>query len=258
MNLPLYVIAQFIVLLLVIGLMSSVFVGLSKTLRRIQTPAIQRDRLLHYTLTVLLGWLLILALTPVIGLGPLESAPALLLLILFFLPTGLLLSLFAWPAVRRLLLLVDGRWLIRIQGFRIITELMLWMGYLAGFAPLQMTFGWLNYDIIVGLSAIMGSYVFFLRGPRRPEIIIWNTFGLVSLLYWLFIAMASLPDDHWQLFRTHIDSSFLLEVPFVWLIGFVYPLAVWMHVGSVGQLFINRKKKEHRFQSFSKHIKKKI
>jgi len=256
MHLPIYAIGQLIVILLAGGLVSSIYVGLNKTLRRVKTPPIKRERLLHSTLALLLGWLLVLALIPLLGLLKPDQRAVSAILGLFFFPTIGLILLSYLPYFRNLLLFTDGRWLIRIQGFRIITELLFWMGLKAGFVPMQMTFNWLNYDIIVGLSALLGSQVFFMRGPRKPEIIIWNTFGIISALYLIVISLASLPDPHWQLFRTPTDSRFLLEVPYIWLIGFLYPLAIAMHVSSIRQLFINKKDIRKRFQRLSRRMRK--
>lgn len=256
MQLPVYAIGQLIVILLAAGLVSSIYVGLNKTLRRVKTPPWKRERLLQSTLALLLGWLLFLAILPILEVLQPEGNNTEMMLSLFFIPTaGFILFSFA-PSLRNLLLFIDGRWLIRIQGFRIITELLFWMGFKAGFIPMQMTFHWLNYDIIVGLSALLGSQVFFVRGPRRLEIIIWNTFGIISALYLIIIALTSLPDPQWQLFQTHVDGRFLLEVPFIWLVGFVYPLAIAVHVCSVQQLFLRPGRQKEIFQRLAKRMRK--
>jgi hypothetical protein len=69
-------------------------------------------------------------------------------------------------------------------------ELFLWLGYRAGFVPLQMTFEWLNYDIIVGLTAPMAGFSFFgRRRYHRFQAILWNIFGMALLANIVLIVM---------------------------------------------------------------------
>ena len=45
-------------------------------------------------------------------------------------------------------------WLIGLQSFRMVVEILLHQGYLAGFVPPQMTWEGRNWDILTGLTAI--------------------------------------------------------------------------------------------------------
>ena len=120
-------------------------------------------------------------------------------------------------------------------------ELLLWLGFLGGFIPVQMTFEWLNYDIIVGITAIMASYVFFFKGRiRKPEAILWNSFGIILLINVPIIGILSAPSPI-QVFLNLPDSSFVFNVPFIWIPGFIVPFALAMHLFSLKQLLtINR------------------
>jgi hypothetical protein len=256
MNLPVYVIGQLITLVLVAGLLSTIYVAFSKLLQQRAYPSIQQKKFLSTLFIFLLAWLFILGFLSLFSFFHLPiSAPVLLLLILVI-PTTVFFFCSLLPFSKQLLQRIDGRWLIRIQGFRIITELLFWIGFKAGFVPMQMTFYGFNYDIIVGLSAILGSQVFFMGQARKPEIVIWNSFGLISILYLVIISAASLPHPGWQLFAGPADSQFLLEAPYVWLMGFVYPMAIVLHIASIRQAFINPDRKEEAFSGFSTRIRR--
>ncbi|MEN0006204.1 MAG: hypothetical protein AAF798_18785, partial [Bacteroidota bacterium] len=177
-----YLICQIGIILLTFGLVSTLLFGLRHAFFQLQIPAPRRDQLIRLTAMSVLLWLAILALLAFNGFFtasantlkrmPFVFAPPLLLI--FFLLNNRSFSL--------LLRAIPERWLILVQSFRILMELLLWLGFLGGFIPIQMTFEWLNYDIIVGITAIMAGYVFFFRGRvRRPEAILWNLFGIILL-----------------------------------------------------------------------------
>lgn len=238
MSLPIYVIGQLIIILLTIGLLSSIYVGLNKIAPTSNINNKQKEsRTVHYTMTLIMGWLLLLLLLSLFGYFTDPKNLLRILLAIFFIPTLVFIFIAQVPHFKTLLAATDGRWLIRIQGFRIITELLYWLGYKAGFVPPQMTFHWLNYDIIVGLSALLASQVFFMGKTRKLEILLWNTFGLISVLYIVTISFASLPDTDFQLFRTFTNSQFITEIPYIWIIGFAYPFAIAMHIYSIRQAF---------------------
>ena len=119
-----------------------------------------------------------------------------------------------------------------------MVEILLWLGYLGGFVPPQMTFEWLNYDIIAGLTAILAGRVFFSNGRiRRTEAIIWNIFGIVLLINILLIAALSTPSP-FQLFYIEPENTFVAYFPFIWIPGFFVPFALSMHLFSLKQLWM--------------------
>jgi len=110
------------------------------------------------------------------------------------------------------------------------------MGMLANFVPFQMTFTGFNYDIIVGITAILGGMVFFGKGRlRRFEAIIWNIFGILLLLFIVGISAVSAPGPL-QIFTNEPANRMIAFVPFIWLPGFVVPFALAMHLFSLKQL----------------------
>lgn len=142
----------------------------------------------------------------------------------------------------RLLKLIPPAWLIFIQVFRLLLDLTLWLGYKGNFMPVQLTFEWLNQDIIVGLTAVFAATLFFGRNRfLRREAILWNFFGILLLFNLSTVLFFSFPAA-WQVFKTLPDSSFVTDIPFIWIPGFLLPFAMAMHLFSLRQVFSLRGK----------------
>jgi hypothetical protein len=255
MNFPIYVIGQLVIVLLIVGVVSSIYVALSKVFQQMKLSRIDREKRLHLILSFLFAWLLLLLLLSPSIQDWLPIGSGTLMSILFFTATVLLIIISFARIFNKALRIIDGRWLVRIQGLRIVTELLFWLGFKAGFVPIQMTFSWLNYDIIVGLSALIASQVFFMRRVRKTELFVWNLFGIVSISYLIFIAIASLPDASLQLFRSAVSSEFLMQAPFIWLLGFIYPFFILMHICSLRQLFFINAQAAPAFSPFPNRLK---
>ncbi len=230
---PLLLIGQLITLLMAAGLLGTLYTALRRAMKRLRQPSLQQRKASGFAVAALLIWMLIsgvLAELPVFG----GAGRAMLL----FLPPALIsATLLGFRFFRALLIAIPPNWLVKVQGVRIVLNLLLWMGYEGRYVPPQLTFLWFNYDIVVGVSALMGSFAFFAGNRmRRPEALLWNVFGLFSLLYLVLIGLISLPDANWQLFKTVPDSSFLLQTAFVPLLSFVLPFCFAMHLYSIWQM----------------------
>jgi hypothetical protein len=132
-------------------------------------------------------------------------------------------------------------WLLGVQSFRILSESLFWIGYLAGFVPVQMTFAGLNQDILVGLTAPMAAWVFFGHHRfRKVEALVWNIFGLISLGLSSFVAVISLPSS-FRVFTQDPSSLFLGYFPFIWWIGVLVPLGIGFHLLSIRQVLTSKR-----------------
>ncbi len=232
----LFLLGQLIITLLTLGVLSSLYYGFSHAFHRLHLPAVQREKLLQFIITGMVFWLAILAVLAYMGYFYEPRTTFLRLLLAFGLPAAISILLLFSRFFALILRVLPIRWLAYFQSCRIITELFFWMGVKGGFVPVQMTFEWLNYDIIVGITALMAGYVFFSRGRyRRFEGILWNTFGIASLANMLIISHFSLPGPY-RAFVTVPDSAFLTLTPFIWLPGFIFPLALAAHVYSLKEL----------------------
>ena len=138
-------------------------------------------------------------------------------------------------------------WPIYLQSFRFPLEVILWLGFLGGSIPFQMTFEGFNFDIIVGLTAYMAGFLFFGRNRyRRLEAIIWNIFGLVLLVNIVSIAIVSTPSP-FRIFMNEPANRIVAYFPFIWIPGFLVPLAFALHVFSLKQLIMMSKISRRKF-----------
>ncbi|HKK77425.1 MAG TPA: hypothetical protein VJ953_20265 [Saprospiraceae bacterium] len=248
MQSTIFFITQIMLILLVFGLISTLRYGLRYAYTRLSIPLdFQRKQLWigGGGLLLWLGGLAILAGTGIFA--ELDRTPPLLFYVLLP-PLLFFWGLLFWPPFRRLLKLIPKTWLFYAQTYRILTDLILWLGYLAYFVPKQLTFLWLNQDYTVGLTAIVAGMIFFGRGQNRKfEGIIWNVFGIILLFNQVFLGYISLPMPD-PVMNTGIDSIFLTRFPFIWLWGFTIPLGFGLHVASLYQiLFLNQPGRRRRF-----------
>lgn len=232
-----------ILVILVIGVVQSILFGLGFALRRLHIPTPEIQKLKWYVGLGLGIWLLILALLAWRGTFlNFEASPPRMLLVLLPLP---LLALILLRSRFFLLCLkaLPPRWLFFSQTYRVFLELLLWLGFTIGMVPSHLTFAGFNFDIVVGLTAIPAGLLFFRKGRwLRFEAMVWNTFGLLLLLYNSFILLISLPYS-FQVFDIQPSNSFMTQFPFIWIPGFLTPLALALHLFSLRQQFIFRPKR---------------
>lgn len=232
-------ITQVVFVLLTFGIIGVLLWGLKQIFIKMEVPSEKRNSLLHYILLGILFWLAFLGVLAHLGFFQnFEVLPPRIFVWAVFPTIVLMVILWRSKNFTTILLHIPLSWLVYFQAFRIIVEIILWMGLKAGFVPFQMTFeGW-NYDIIVGITAITGGMVFFKKNRiRRFEAIIWNVFGILLLLNIVAIAAMSTPSPL-RVFPNEPANTFIAFVPFIWLPGFVVPVALAFHLFSLKQLFL--------------------
>jgi len=124
-------------------------------------------------------------------------------------------------------------WLTLIQGFRIVVEIILWLGAEGGFVPPQMTFEGLNFDILSGILAIPVAFLVFKRRVLPTWVgLVYHLIGLALLPTIITVAILSLP-----VFGVFTPPNlFVSELPFVWLPAFVVPFALALHLFALRKL----------------------
>ncbi|MEY3442949.1 MAG: hypothetical protein RLZZ519_1230 [Bacteroidota bacterium] len=124
--------------------------------------------------------------------------------------------------------------LIYLQTFRILVEVVLWLQFRDGNCPEQMTFEGSNFDIIAGITAPIVGWLAF-GGGRENRIlaIVWNFIGMGLLLNVVVTAILSIP----QIGVFTPPNYMVAYWPMVWLPGFVAPFAMMLHLFSLRQLF---------------------
>ena len=235
---PLTVIAQLLLVVVVGLLISCIHYGLEYSFKKRDIEQPRRKKLLTYIAIAISCWLAFLAGLSLIGFFTKFDAIPPRFLLAIIPPFVLVVYLTYSKSFGNILRVLPPAWLIYVQSFRIIVELILWLCYKIGLIPFQMTFEGFNYDIIVGITALMAGYVFFLRGRyRRLEIFIWNIFGIALLLNIVTIAILSTPTP-FRVFMNEPPNTLVFYFPFIWLPGFIVPFALAMHLFSIRQLFL--------------------
>ncbi len=231
-----YLIGQLIIVLLTFGLISALLYGLTRALAQLGAGIMRQRTFVGFVMAGLLIWLAITALLAFSGyFRDYSNFPPKIYWALAP-PTAVAIVLAFSRSVGKLLRVIPMGWLIYIQSFRLITELFFWMGYRGGYVPQQLTFEWLNYDIIVGLTAPMAGYVFFaVRRFQRFEAILWNVFGIALLANVVFLGTLSTPSPY-RVFMNDPPNTFIAEFPFVWIPAFIMPFALAMHLFSLRQV----------------------
>lgn len=130
-------------------------------------------------------------------------------------------------------------WLIYIQGFRIVMELILYQLAESGVIHQRMTFEGSNFDIIAGISALAVGWMAQQNKISKGGLIAWNIFGIGLLLNIVIMAALSTPYA-FSIFKDAPVNTVVFYFPFIWLPGFVAPYALAMHVFCIKKL-IERK-----------------
>jgi len=120
-------------------------------------------------------------------------------------------------------------WLIGYQAFRIPVEIFLHLGYLAGFVPVQMTWGGRNFDVLTGLAAIPIAWLAHRHALPKWAAYVWNIVGFALLLNIMSIAFLSFPTPLRQ-FHNDPANVFVTQIPFVWLPTILVPAAWFGHI----------------------------
>jgi hypothetical protein len=149
---------------------------------------------------------------------------------------GGLLLLFYSRQMRALLAATPLQWPIYLQSFRIVMEIILWLLFVQHRAPVLMTFEGRNVDILVGLTAIPVGYFCFVRKSWPRQVALWwNVIGVLVLLNVVVHAQLATPSP-FRVFVTDPPVTFIGDWPYIWLPGFLVPLAWLMHAASIIQL----------------------
>lgn len=145
----------------------------------------------------------------------------------------LIWALLISKTTKQILQLVPAQAIINLQVFRVIVEILLWMLFIQNLLPIQMTFEGLNFDILAGITAPLIAYFGIVKNkwPSRL-IIVWNMVSLGLLLNIVIIAILSFPTT-FRYFMNEPANAIVATFPFVWLPGFLVPLAYGLHFLSI-------------------------
>lgn len=146
------------------------------------------------------------------------------------------LTLASLPATGRLLDAARADWLVSLQAFRLPLELILHGLFVAGALPRHLTYAGSNFDIATGVLALGVGYLMHKGRAPRWLVVGFNTLGLALLFTIVGMALLSAPTPM-QVFTDPPMFTLPFHVPYVWLPGYLVPLALLLHLLSLRQLW---------------------
>lgn len=187
----------------------------------------------------LLGWLLFLAILSQTGfLNQWQIMPPRLLMVVI--PPLIAVLLFCLSEkANKIIENMPQEALTGIQSFRIVMELILFWRYIKNIIPVQMTFEGRNCDLLSGISAIPVAYFIYRKQFGKMKILIWNITCLLLLANIVITAFLSVPTPL-RMFINEPSNTIIAYYPFVWLPGFVVPVAYTLHFLSIKKCLLHK------------------
>ena len=204
-------------------------------------PKLQQRKVRRSVIPVLFGLLFLIQISGMSFFHDWSAMPP-RVMIAFFPPLIFAIVLLTSKKFAAVIKLIPQHWLILIQSFRILMELILWMLFLENIIPQQMTFEGRNFDILVGLTALVAGYLAYRKKLSNNFIIAWNLFGLVLLANIVVVAILSSPLP-FRVFMNEPANTMVAYFPFVWLPGFVVPVAYTIHLISIKKCLMEKKER---------------
>jgi hypothetical protein len=229
-----------VIFLITAILICAIFYALNFAYSALNYTPHRKNRAFIIVSALLLCWLIVSSAITFSGtLIDFNAAPPRMLLILI--PAVLaIVYISSSTRVNAMLDVIPPEWLVYVQSFRVLMELLLWLMFAAGVIPIQMTFEGLNYDILAGLSAPLVAY-YALSTEKWPQIaaLLWNFAGFLLVVNISIISIVSAPGPLRQ-FTNEPANTMVAYFPFVWIPAFIVPFAILMHVLSIKQIIRGR------------------
>ncbi len=226
----------FLVLVLTMSCLITVFWGLYEALRRTSYEERRRKAIFRNVLIIVTGWLLLLSILSWNGSFAALSEQVPLPVLVFLLPLPAVLIIAFSKSFSRMLYIIPPTWLIYMQSFRIWVAIILWMALIEDHLPRQMTFEGSDFDIMAGITApLIGYCCFDSKSWPAAVAVAWNILGLLLLINLLVMAVLSLPGP-FQYFTNGPTNNLFITFPFILLPGILIPIAYSMHIFSLRQL----------------------
>jgi len=184
----------------------------------------------------ILFWLIVISVLALTGFIQDFSAMPPRLIIVLIIPLPVTIWIAFSKAGKEILNVIPPQNIIRLQVFRVFVEILLWLCFIQNMLPVQMTFEGRNFDILAGLTAPFIAYLCFTKQTLNKSIaIVWNMVSLGLLINIVTIAIVSAPVP-FRVFMNEPANTLVTHFPFVWLPGFLVPLAYGLHILSLRQL----------------------
>lgn len=130
---------------------------------------------------------------------------------------------------------------IALQSFRVFVELLIFATYKKGIFPQRATFEGLNFDILVGISALFIGVAVAKGVLKNTGILVWHfiSLSILSVTVYSFISTYYFGD-----FGASANRLLFVEFPYLLLASVLLPTAIFLHVFSIKQLRIKRQMKK--------------
>jgi hypothetical protein len=233
-NVPVYI--SLLLIVITAALLYFIYYAQKYALNKLEAEPRKKKTSIALTFALLTAWLAASAVIAFNGtLLDFAAVPPKLMLVVI--PPALAVIYISSSArVSRMLGVIPRAWLVYIQAFRIFIELGLWLLFINNIIPVQMTFEGLNYDVLIGLSALLiGYYCLSARKWPRIAAVLWNIAGILMVTNIFIIALLSAPGPLRQ-FYNEPANTMVAYFPFVWLPAFIVPFAYLMHILSIKQI----------------------
>lgn len=224
--------------------LSFVLFGVRKVYAKTGVPAAQATRRMLTVTAAVTGWLLLLSILSAAGVfSDFTSMPPKMLLAILV-PLLFILWLTFSSSTKSFLKAVPPQWLIYFQVFRVPVEVLLWIQFLEGLTPVQMTFEGRNWDVLTGLTAPLFAYLCYGQGRSlRGLAALWHLCGLALVLNIVVISVLSAPVP-FRVFMNEPANTIVAEFPVIFLPGVLVPLAYGMHLLGLRKAFMARRTEE--------------
>ncbi|WP_162053051.1 hypothetical protein [Pontibacter pamirensis] len=212
--------------------------GSRETLLRMDWGAERATRRTMLIAAVLFAWLVYSSALALQGiLSDFSVTPPRLLLIIIP-PLISIVWLTFSSSFRQFLAHVPAYWLIMLQVFRVPVEIFLWLQFIAGLTPVQMTFEGRNWDVLTGLTAPVVAWLCYGRGRNLKGLAFaWNIFGLALLLNIVATAILSTPSP-FRVFMNEPANTLVAQFPIVFLPAVLVPMAYTLHLFSLRKILL--------------------
>lgn len=194
----------------------------------------RKKKVFYVTVAGFLVWTVFISILASIGFfSDFSSFPPRIGIVLIIPLVTILLVTFS-KTTKELLSLIPATSIIKIQSFRVVVEILLWMLFVQNLLPIQMTFEGRNFDILVGLTAPIMVLSINRYSVSKKWIIVWNIAGLMLLFNIISVALLSLPTP-FRYFMNEPANTIVATFPFILLPGLLVPLAYGLHLLSIRQ-----------------------
>jgi hypothetical protein len=196
----------------------------------------QKHKIYNRSFIALIVWTAFVSILSLTGvLSDFNAFPPRVLLVLII-PLITIIVILNLKGTVEILRQIPPHQLIRLQVFRAFVEILLWGLFAQNLLPVQMTFEGRNFDILAGLTAPLIAWLYQHQKISRTMAIIWNFIGLGLLINIVSVAILSMPIPI-RIFMNEPANTIVAQFPIVWLPGLLVPLAYWLHLLSLKQLF---------------------